>query len=199
MADFTIDVVLDDVHDRLNRLHRKQIPFATALGLTWTANDARDQVKRELPERFVLRSTWVQRGIRSSPATKRRLEARVFSRDPFMVKQERGATRRPKGQHIALPRGIRTSKKQRITRAKRPGRVLQKPNVFLADLPGSRRVGIYRRIGRRGNRRLLYVLDPRPMNVSPRFKFAETVDRAVKQRYRKNFGKALARSIATSR
>lgn len=200
MTDFAIDVRLPEIHDRLDKLARQQIPFATALALTWTANEARDQVKAGLPSRFVIRSTWLERGIRTTPASKRQPQAVVYSRDPFMVKQERGATKRPRAQFTALPRKIRRNQKQRITRSKRPAQILKRPNTFIQNLPGKTdRAGIFQRVGRKGRPRLLYVLDPRPMEVKPRFEFAKTVERVVTRRYDKNFGKALARALATAR
>ncbi len=200
MTDLSIDVRLPEVHDRLNKLGRDQIPFATALALTWTANDARDDVRRGLPDRFEIRSNWLERGIQTKPASKRNLQATVLSRDEFMVRQEYGGTKSPRKKFTALPRQIRSNPKQLITRAKRPGRILKKANVFIADLPGRTDIaGIFQKIGRKGMRRLLYVLDPRPMDVKPRFGFSKTVDGTVAKRFGKNFGKALARAISSAK
>lgn len=202
MADFSIDVRLPEVHDRLDKLARTQIPFATALALTWTANDARDEVKAGLPDKFVIRSTWLERGIRTTPASKRNPQATVYSKDWFMVRQESGGTKTPQGKYTALPRQIRKNRKQRITQAKWPSAIVGRKNVFIQDLPGrTDRAGIFQKVGRKGKGkpRLLYVLDSRPMKIKPRFEFAKTVDRVVSSRWTKNFGKALAKSLATAR
>lgn len=195
---FAIDVNIPDVQDRLTRMARKQVPFATALALTWTAKDAQKAVIDELPKRFTIRSPWIERGIRIRKATKHKPEATVFSRDPFMRLQEEGGTKRPSGKTFAIPAQIRKSKAQRITKAKRPARVLKQKSTYIAPLKG-KNAGIFRKVGKKGRPKLLYVLRSGPQRVEPRLGMRETVERTVQKRWQKNFGKALARAIATQR
>lgn len=197
--DATIDATIPDLERKLSALARSQVPFATALALTMTAVDARDQVREELPRRFTIRRPWVSRGIRTSRATKRRPEAAVWSRDEFMIAQETGATRRPRGRSIALPRGIRRNVRQVVPRSRRPRRILENPRTFIAPLRGGDR-GIFRRRGRKGRApELLYRLESGAVRIRPRWEFEETVDQVVARRFERNFGRALARAIATSR
>lgn len=72
---------LDEVVRRLDRLAREQVPYATALALTKTAQAAQAATRAEMtrvfdrPTPFTLASTFIR------PATKSRLEAQVFLKD----------------------------------------------------------------------------------------------------------------------
>jgi hypothetical protein len=84
------------------------LPYATAVALTRTAKRAQTKIRRNLPRRFIIRKKWVGKGVQIKPATKKRHVAVIFSRDEFMVRQEEGGIKRPKGRHIAVPgSGIR--------------------------------------------------------------------------------------------
>lgn len=48
----------------------KDIPYATSLALTRTAQDAQIEVRRNVGRLFTLRNTWTQQGIRFKPAEK---------------------------------------------------------------------------------------------------------------------------------
>jgi hypothetical protein len=73
---------------------QKQVPFALARALTWTAKDAQSDVRGELPRRFTLRNNWVSSGIRITPAKKGAPEALVGSLEPFMARQETGGVKK---------------------------------------------------------------------------------------------------------
>jgi len=121
----------------LERFRVDQYPFAAAVALTRTAQDAQAEVRAGLPRRFTIRNRWVSQGIRIVPATKRRLESWVGSRDDFMALQETGGIKRPRGEHLAVPtEKVRRRKRGLISKAQRPRRVLQKPKVFLCSQPG---------------------------------------------------------------
>ncbi len=61
------------------------IAFEVIRALTRTARDAAAQVRRETPGKFILRRSWVLKGIRSDAATRTSPTARVFSVDPYML------------------------------------------------------------------------------------------------------------------
>jgi hypothetical protein len=74
-------------------LYRDQIPFAAALALTRTAQDAQAAVKANLPKQFIIRRPWTQGGIRIESAKKKDwplVAASVGSIDPYMVDFEEG-------------------------------------------------------------------------------------------------------------
>ncbi|MDP3938462.1 MAG: hypothetical protein Q8R92_10020, partial [Deltaproteobacteria bacterium] len=68
MADglkITVEFKTEPVTRFLERVIRDQIPFASALALTRTAQDARDSVIAGLDSKFILRNNWVKGGIRA--------------------------------------------------------------------------------------------------------------------------------------
>jgi len=198
MAGLTIDTNLPEVQAKLGRIGRRQVPFATVLALTRTAQDGQEAVRSELPRRFTLRSSWLQRGIRVQAANKARPVARVWSRDAFMVLQEVGGTKSPRGRAIAIPKAIRRSERSRIPRSRRPRAILRRPRTFVAPLRGGD-AGIFQRRGRRGAVRLLYALETDPVRIDPRWGFRSTVQDVVDRTFAGHFGRALARALATAR
>lgn len=66
-----------------SRIASSQIPFATALALTRTAQEAKREVERQLPMAIDRPTPWTMRGFRLWPATKARLRAEVDFRDSF--------------------------------------------------------------------------------------------------------------------
>lgn len=195
---FSIDANIPDIVDKLNMLKRKQIPFATALALTLTAADGQKAVKRSLPSKFIIRSPWTEKGIRIKKATKKKQQSMVFSRDPYMLKQEEGGKKRPTGTHSPIPRAVRKTPKQRITKARRPRQIVGKPTVFIGKTRGNSDA-IFQRIGKKGRLKLLYILHRGPVTIKPRFQMRETVQRIVRKVWKKNFGKAFARALSTAR
>lgn len=108
MANITISVVhnIQDAVDKLGAYDSTQLRFAAAKSLTNVAQAVKARVVAEMPNRFTLRRTWVQKGIRVQPATKANLTAVVGSIDPFMERQEIGAFKvpmGPRGKYIAVP------------------------------------------------------------------------------------------------
>lgn len=180
------------VVESLERFKRDQVPFATALALTRTAQDAQKEIKRQLPTKFTLRRRWVELGIRIRKATKRDLESVVFSRDAFLLKQEQGATKR----RAAIPVRVRRSERSVPSRAKWPSQLLRRPDVFIRDLLGGAR-GVFQKM-RSGRLKLLWVIEDKTV-TKPRLRFGETVRTVVRKRWVKNFGAALARAIRTAR
>lgn len=180
----------------LDGMAKKEVPFATALSLTWTAKDARDAVRARAKKAFTLRTGWVERGIQFRGARKDTLVAMVGTRDAFLVKQETGGVQRPlKSKRFALPAGVRKNKQQRITPSKRPKRLLKLKKVFITQTRGGE--AIAERRGRGGKQvRVLYLLRPRT-KLEPTFRFERTVTQTVGRVLSKNFGLALGRALAT--
>lgn len=203
-----IDANIPEVVRSFDELRFQQVPFAAALALTWTASDAQKAVRGDLPQRFTIRNRWVEMGIRIEKATKAqwpRPSAEIYSRDDFMVRQELGGTKVPKGNSLAIPTKDmlrRKGGKRGIIRAKnRPRALLSakgKRRAFIAKASDGTR-GIFIR---RGKKRLpvdmLYQLVPRAQ-VKPRFDFEPTVREQVQLRFEGHFGRALARAIASRR
>lgn len=112
----TIDVRADvaALTRSLNDVQRKQIPFATALALTRTAFSARDDVKAEMARVFDRPTPFTLNSVFAKPATKDKLEYRVFLRDEafkgtapaeYLQPQIEGGSRTPKRFERAIQRG----------------------------------------------------------------------------------------------
>lgn len=205
-----IDVNVPDAIHSLERVVRKQVPFATALALTWTAADAQEAVRDDLPEHFTIRNTWVSKGIRIEPARKAdwpNMSARIYSRDDFMARQEFGGLKVPRGHSLAIPT------KEMLARAGGKRGIIRKksrPKALLRDRAGAHRRTFIATMGdgtrgivrRRSKKRLpidlLYTLVP-SARVKPRWDFEPTVREQVQRHFERHFGRALARAIATSK
>ena len=138
MPAIRVEVKVDT--SKIQNLITSQIPFAVALSLTKVAQDAQQEIRRQLPQRFTIRNNFVSSGIRIIPATKTSLESAVFSKDDFVTLQEVGGLRRPvAGSHIAVPEAVHTNKPGIISHSNRPRQLLEKPRTFRALIGWDRR------------------------------------------------------------
>ena len=179
----------------------KQVRFAAAVALTRTAQDAQDEVRRQLPERFTIRTGWVAKGIRIKPTRKNDLEASVRVLDDFMALQETGGLRRSRsGEALAVPVGARPTPRSVTRPSKFPGRLLEKPNHFIAPLKDDPQThAVWRRAGRKGSKRKLMYLFTDRVEIKPRFGFMETVREVVEARFQENFNQALTEAVSSAR
>ena len=187
----------------------KQVPFATSVAINETAKDFQKVQVAHIESAFTIRrQTFARRAVKIKPfSTKQRLTATVSIDPPggkadILAKFETGGTKRPRGQHIAVPVGVRTSPTRVIPKARRPRQLLQKPNVFaLRQRRGKLPPGIYRRMGaRRAGKRvkLLYAFKT-SVPIDARLDFLETGQRVVRQRFGRNFQRAYAKALRTAR
>ncbi len=72
MSEIDADLNLASLDHWIDAKAKKRLPFATALSLTRTAQDAQAQVRGELGDRFTIRRPYVARGIRIKAAYKAR-------------------------------------------------------------------------------------------------------------------------------
>lgn len=205
MTDLRIDLELSPVLRSLDDLKRRQIPFATALALTRTAQHAQREVVRTLPERFTIRSPFIARGVRVQPATKASQEAAVYWRGPTgsrfgetLARHETGGTKRPANRYLALPRAVKRGAGGRIPKGQRPATVLKRKRVYTQELASGAKA-IYQRGPKGSPPRLLYFLTPRPARIAPDFRFRETARDAARKVFKREFGKAFAKAIASRR
>lgn len=77
--------------DRLDQLRDRSINTATAKALTFTAQDAQQALRVQIPGIFVLRRPWVVSGIRIRPANGGNLTSVVGSIDKYMERHVIGA------------------------------------------------------------------------------------------------------------
>lgn len=195
---FTVKVDFASCLKAIDDFGARQVPFATAVALTSSAQDAALEVKRELPQRFVIRNDWVARGVRITPARKEALFSEVYSRDDFMARQEDGGIKRPSGRHIAIPAGVKRNKRDIVAKANRPKQLLDKKRVFKIDLGDGRQAIVARSTKKRYPIKVLYLLDDK-VNVPARFGFARTVTVTASSRFERHFELAIRQGLSSAR
>lgn len=96
---------------KFSALEKTQLPFATALTLTWTARDMQTAIKVAMPAIYDRPTKFTVEGVFIRGATKSKLEAYVFLRDEafkgtapvkYLVPTVYGGHRKPKRFELAL-------------------------------------------------------------------------------------------------
>lgn len=197
-ADFSVAIDVRATARDLDRLARKQAPFAVALALTRTAQAAQKALVASLPQKFVIRNGWFAKGIRVESARKAdwpHPRAAVYSKDKFAALQETGGTKIGKsGGSVAVPVKVRRTPKQTLPPSRWPGALLRKPGHFV--LQTARGPVLARRRGAKVE--VLYGFE-RSVKVKPRLGMVSTVQNVARKRFAHEFEKALAQALRTAR
>lgn len=174
---------------QLDALATKQLPFAIALALTKTAQDAQQDMRAALPGIFHLKNKWTQQQIRIVSATKASMQASITAPD-YLAKQIAGGTQHPqRGAHIAIPGAPLLGRL--IGRGSRP-RNLQ--GAFKMRISGGMALA-----QRRGKvLRMMYWLDP-TQDVRAVFDMQGIVQASVDRNIQLRFNSALMQAISTAR
>jgi len=186
---------------------RKQFAFALAQGLTWTARDVRDDLRRRLPGFFVVRNKWTAGSIRFKGAKKKDNPptAIVGSVQPYMALQVKGGYRDAldPSDKVGVPQSARRPATKRTTRAWWPGNILRK-------LRGRKKGGIFRlrkrskalfqiKGGKRNPRlELVYTMEDK-VKIDPVFPWKRLVEMAVRRTFVPNMKRSLKKSLATAK
>jgi hypothetical protein len=216
----TITHNIEQVARQLGQLSDKNIRFATARALTMTARDAQTEIRKQLPQRFTIRRSWVSQGVRINKATPQSLTATVFHMDEYLIRQEAGGVKTGKaGGGNFTSDAIANSVKGRRVKDSAVNRVaIPTQNVLRtksdiikkSDLPsghgnkafvigkGSKQV-LVRRFskGKRAGLKVLYVLKPRAY-VPARFEFRETGAKVALEKFPQNFQIAVSDALKMS-
>ncbi|HQT40476.1 MAG TPA: hypothetical protein PK231_13675, partial [Acidocella sp.] len=191
-----------------------QLPYTVARALTKTAMQARDEIRAAMPSEFTLRRDWIVNGIDVVMARKDNLEAIVYSRDPFMGRQEYGGEKIPMdgGKNIAVPLAARPNKGAIIPASLLPSN-LGKAEYTISLKSGKEIVRkgtggsafrlisngkTYLALRTAAGLQMMYLLVPMTL-VKPRLNLTEITLRVVKQRFAQNFFKAANEAMATRR
>jgi hypothetical protein len=181
----------------LNRIEKKQIPFATARALTWTAQDAQKEIISRIQAVFRNKKKWWLKqqptGIKIIPARKTRLVSTVYTDAYFANLQELGGTKRPHRSKVLLIPTDKVPKSRR--KAGGAATMLTQKNVFSTPR------GIYRRKGgkKRKNQTIeLLFHKSGTAQIRPRFHFKSTAGHAS-ERFKVNFIKSLHQALKTMR
>lgn len=206
--DLRIDLELSPALRRLDDLRSRQIPFATALALTKTAQAAQTEIRRELPHRFEIRNQFVSRGVKIQPATKASQEAAVYWQAPVasrrefaqsLARQETGGTKTPAKKWLAVPqKAVKRTGGGMIPKRLKPAAALRSKRTFIAPNTSGGET-IYRRLTKRRYPIVaLYTLTDRA-NVRGALEFVPTARDVARRVYKREFGKAFAKAIASRR
>lgn len=195
--DFNVKNNIKQATRGLNKIQKKQVPYATALALTRTAQECQKYIQSKITSIFkVTKKWWLKQqptGIKIKPATKTNLVSSVYTSAYFAELQEEGGTKRPTRSNkllIPLPRVPKSRRK-----AGGATQMLNNQNVF------STGKGIYRRKGgkRRKNQtiEILFHKD-QTAHVKPRFRFKIMAELVAKRVFDQEFYKALSKAISTA-
>ena len=193
----TVDVRVD-IKRALRKLNvgATQIPFATALALTKTAQQAQRDVTAELPKVFDRPNPFTRRGVGWEKATKQTLTSKVFIRPKvaaYLRKQITGGTYLPKKRALALPTDVEYDQYGNVRRAWLR-RVRARGDVFSGTVSGV--PGLWQRTGR--GLTLLLAYEPRAQ-YRPIFDFAGIVRRSVRLHLQRNVRAAVAQAMRSAR
>lgn len=203
MLGMSIKMDITAADKMLQNVAQKQLPFAFAYALTLTANDAREEIVRQLPQRFTLRTGWWKPysylGFNVRPAKKKWLVAEIYTRADFMQLQEEGGVKQPqKGKTIAVPTSnIRQSPSQKIIRWKRPRGLLHRrtnPGFIITTRSGP---VLFRRVMKK-EISAMYILK-RQAKIQPRLGMHETAFLILQRKLFVNFDTAFAEAIRTAK
>lgn len=186
----------------LNRVAQKQVPFATARALTWTAKDAQAAIRQKVQSSMILRRKWALSGIRIKAAQKRHglngMFAEVGSVDWFMADQlgETSNVRKPRSsRYRAIPRKVRRTRASAIPRSKRPKALLSRSNVFVQERVKGR-PAIWQRQAK--GLKLLYTLTPE-QRITPVFSFNDAVAKLAADRFPRHWLRSMNEAVATAK
>lgn len=188
----------------LNRIQKRQVPYATSVAL----NDVAFQVRKHIvdvtwPGSVEVKNTrFIGAALRVKKANKRTLTAAVFDRlgRASLSKHVKGGTKRPRGSSIAVPTDeVKRTGSGKVRRSQTPRTVLGKPRGFRTRLRSGTEV-IGERVGskRSGRVKILYTLHP-STRIRGRFPFYRDAERVARRRFPGLFKRALERAIATAR
>lgn len=192
-----------------NRVGRN-LNFAIARGLTKTAQFASQKVQQQLPAIFDRPTPFTQRAIAFAPATKTKLEARVFVRDvqaQYLLRQEQGGLRTPMpGSPINIAVGQRLNQYGNIGRGAL-AKQRAKPDVFVSKGAGTTKhlpAGLYQRPSktsakRKGKGLKLLVAFERKAKYLPRFRFVERVTKIARDTVKPEITLSIAEAMRTMR
>lgn len=180
----------------LTRIQKKQVPFATARALTWTAQDVQKAIMERIPRVFnVTKKWWLKQqptGIKVRPAKKTHLASRVYTEAHFADLQEDGGTKRPRQSKSLLVPSNKVPKSRRKSGG--AAAMLKGKKTF------SNRKGIYRRKGPKRNQTVeLLFARTKTAHIRPRFGFKRTAVKTVRARFKRNFARSLSKALETAK
>ena len=205
----------------LNRIQRKQIPFATSRALNTLAFDVRKTLQDGLDIHLDRPTPYTKRGVQVEKSTKKKLVAEVGFRSKsfgkgkgsttqasYMKRQIEGGTRkaRSKAIPVPVPKNLKTNKYGSIVRGKIQKLLADKDKYFsgipkgISDAPGiwQRMPANSKRKKPGGKIRMVIAWEPKA-DYSKRFPFKRIVETTVRTNFSKRFDYELREALKTAR
>lgn len=184
----------------LNKIQRKQVPFATALALTTTAKDAQAEEIKQMSTRMDRPTPFTLKGVTIIPAKKNRLIATVLVKriqEEYLQHQITGGTVNHRGAGTGVPTKHKKLNKYGNIAGRRLG-LVKGTKEFIATINGT--TGVWKRTGGRRNRKLQLLIGfHRETSYRPIYPFQSIAYKTAKARFRRNFERAMTRALATAR
>ena len=203
---------------QLNRIQRKQIPFATMTALNNVAFDARSLIQKSLPRRLdrptkgLISSVQVEKAKdKYDPIVRVGFASRTFGKTQWketpakiMKRHIEGGTRTPSGRAIPVPilKNIKVNKFGNLPKTK-IRTLLAKSDRYFSGKPKGRDAGVYERIKptkkKPGKLKMLVSWEQSTQYKGGRFPLKRIVETAIKNKYRKRFDNALQNALRSAR
>jgi hypothetical protein len=197
-----------DVTKSLNRIQRRQIPFATSVAINDTAFGLQKEIKRQMPMKLDRPTPWTVSGVMVLKSKKTDLQAFVYmagarglpkesaDRNKYISYQVNGGTRYPKKSKIPIPsKNLKVNKYGNMPRNKIRSLIKQK-DVFVGNVKGID--GIWQR-NKNNNGIKLMVLFENTSDYRPRLPFNRIGQGYTASKFTPNFQRALAMALARAR
>ncbi len=184
----------DNASKSLMQIAGRQVPFALALALTRTAQKAQRDIRNHIDDKFVIRkkSGGFKNSIRIKPATKKTLQAEVYSMADFAALQQTGGVKKPRDGRLAIPAYNNIKEVKRKTSKRSPAGYLA-DGAFIIRLKSGQQAIAKHFKGR--DLRILYFLR-KTADVSKRLEMIETARRTVGTEFAIMFNKTLRDVLA---
>lgn len=225
MIDISVTFDVKKVTRQLNRIERKQIPFATMQALNDTAFQAHKKVKDFIPKVFDNPTPWVRKGVEYTKATKIKLRANVRMRDfggkgitgeTMLSPHIYGGGRKKKRSELRMGAYLMPGKSAKRNKfgnipASQISKALsdmgqgmvgiktgaKKAKYFFKTIKGT--TAIWERYGRKGSQIRPFLVATKAPRYRKRFPFFKIVKAEVAKRFPINFDKRMRQALATAR
>lgn len=192
--------------DFYERMAQREVPFATARALTWTAKEGAQAAAQEAKSAFDAPTPFTQKAFTIEAASKRKLAASVLAKDrqaDYLGIQVTGGTRRPKKRVLVRPGpGLKVNKYGNIPRG-RVKRLADKPDHFVGKAAGQSPAGIYKRPSkakaRRGEGPQLIIAFGKAFSYRPRLDFYGETSKVFVTRFPHLYRRSLEQAIESTK
>jgi len=189
---------------RLNKIQRKQLPFAYSK----TINDTIKAIRKRIvfkthPKAFdVKNKNFAKAAYRMAFSNKRKLVGAVFDRleKEYLVLQAKGGIKHKQGRYLAVPtRERRPIKSKRTYESVKPKALLKKPKHFVNRVRSGQLMILKRKTKKRRPLQGLYILHETNAVIDKVFKFYEDAEKVAKQQFDRRFKVNFSRALKSAR